>query len=55
MLLKQSLTPQLNICEINSIRFVGDNINAEKCERYIVAFLDETLNFIEHLKRKYFL
>lgn len=44
--------PQLNKCETNSIKVVGDNIEAENCVRYLGAFLDETLNFKEHVKRK---
>jgi hypothetical protein len=36
----------------NKLRVVGDNIKAENFARYLKAFLYETLNFKEHVKRE---
>ena len=43
---------QLSKCKINSINIVNNVIEAESCIRYLVAFLDETLNFKEHVNHK---
>lgn len=43
---------QLTKCETKSIKIVNDTINKENCIRYLGAFLDENLNFKEHVKRK---
>ena len=43
---------QLNKCSTKVINIAGDIIQSEKYIRYLGAFLDETLNFKEHIKRK---
>lgn len=43
---------QLYKCVTTSINIANDNIEKQKCIRYLGAFLDETLNFKEHIKRK---
>ena len=43
---------QLDKCCTEDINIAGDDIRSEKCIRYLGAFLDETLNFKEHVKRK---
>ena len=44
--------PQLNKCRTKNIEIAGDKIESESCIRYLGAYLDETLNFKEHIKRK---
>lgn len=44
--------PQLNKCLTNSININGNNIKRESTIRYLGAFLDETLNFKDHINRK---
>ena len=44
--------PQLNKCQSKEIDIAGDTVKAEKCIRYLGAYLDETLNFKEHIKIK---
>ena len=44
---KQQLKKCTDVKNIN-----GDNIKPESCVRYLGAFLDERLNFKEHVKRK---
>ena len=43
---------QLDRCSTKLININGDEIKLEHCIRYLGAFLDETLNFKEHIKRK---
>ena len=43
---------QLEKCHLKSICINGDKINSEESIRYLGAFLDQTLNFKEHVKRK---
>ena len=43
---------QLKKCTTDVININGDNIKPESCIRYLGAFLDERLNFKEHVKRK---
>ena len=44
--------PQLNKCSTKVITICGDQIKLQPCIRYLGAFLDDTLNFKEHVKRK---
>ena len=44
--------PQLNKCTTEEITVCGDKIKSQSSIRYLGAFLDETLNFKEHVKRK---
>ncbi len=44
--------PQLNKCNTQDIDVCGDKIKRQSSIRYLGAFLDETLNFKEHIKRK---
>ena len=43
---------QLEKCTTDHINIAGDSVKREGCIRYLVAFLDETLTFKEHVKRK---
>ncbi len=43
---------QLDKCNIKQINIASDYIEVESCIRYLGAFLDETLTFKEHVKRK---
>jgi hypothetical protein len=43
---------QLSKCKTKEIDICGDKVKVQKCIRYLGAFLDETLNFKEHVKRK---
>jgi hypothetical protein len=43
---------QLDKCVSTSINIANDNIEKQKYIRYLGAFLDESLNFKEHIKRK---
>lgn len=43
---------QLDKCNTSEIDIAGDLIQSESCIRYLGAFLDQTLTFKEHIKRK---
>lgn len=43
---------QLEKCQTTEINICDDAIKSSDCIRYLGAFLDETLNFKEHIKRK---
>ena len=43
---------QLDNCSTNEILVCGDNIELQNCIRYLGAFLDDTLDFKYHIKRK---
>jgi hypothetical protein len=43
---------QLDKCSVTEIDIAGDKIKITKCIRYLGAFLDENLNFKDHVKRK---
>lgn len=43
---------QLCKCDTKTICIAGDEVKSGSCIRYLGAFLDETLNFKEHVKRK---
>lgn len=43
---------QLGKCNTNEIIICDEVIKSKNCIRYLGAFLDETLNFKEHIKRK---
>jgi hypothetical protein len=44
--------PQLNKCNTKEINICGNVIESQHCIRYLGAFLDESLNFKDHIKRK---
>ena len=44
--------PQLNKCQSKEIDIAGDTVKTKQCIRYLGAYLDETLNFKEHIKIK---
>ena len=43
---------QLNKCQTKKINICGDFVNLQKCIRYLGVFLDETLSFKDHIKKK---
>ena len=43
---------QLDKCTSKSININGDEIRSENCIRYLGAFLDDKLNFKQHVKNK---
>lgn len=43
---------QLDKCEVEEINICGDSVVKQHCIRYLGAFLDESLSFKEHIKRK---
>jgi hypothetical protein len=43
---------QLSKCSLDKINIAGDEIESKNCIRYLGAYLDEHLNFKDHVKRK---
>jgi hypothetical protein len=43
---------QLDKCNTNQINIAGDTVDSQSYIRYLGAFLDKSLNFKEHVKRK---